>query len=66
MEINYEKMFILIPRRDVCRFSCGSANLNQASNVKGWSLEIDRSIFEEPKDQRVFLDLKVYKKSYFI
>ena len=30
--------------------------------VKGWSPKIDIHIFEEPKNQRVFLDLKVYKK----
>ena len=35
-------------------------------NVNVCSLELDRSIFEEPKNQRVFLDLKVYENIYFI
>ena len=30
--------------------------------VEGWSPKIDMNIFEEPENQRVFLDLKVCKK----
>ena len=34
-------------------------------SVKGWSPKIDMDIFEEPKNHRVFLDHKVWKKINF-
>ena len=35
-------------------------------DVKGWSPKIDIDIFEEPVNQRVFLDHKVPKKMFFL
>ena len=33
--------------------------------VKGWSPKIDMDFFEEPENQKVFLDDKIHKKMVF-
>ena len=35
-------------------------------DVKGCSPKIDKDIFEEPENQRVFVDFKFFKKIFFI
>ena len=34
-------------------------------SVKGWSPKIDMDFFEEPENQRVFLDQKIFKNMIF-